>query len=421
LRMAIFAGFFIGYAIYCARQKRCPRLNQMPILVLLPLSCAILIGFIMGATSQTPLVAFQDGNAYLFLLYAIPILSHDWQASEQRTVLQILCAGAIWNILLTFGLLYLYTHFSEMSLKGWYTFLRDVRLAEVTRINESLYRIFIQTQFFAIALGAFFAAILFRLSTRKDAIITSVCLGGVIATLVVSFSRSFWVGILAAFFVLLGLLVWMHGRSKQWGRLLGWGACSFVFGLLLIAFTFFLPPQRGTLNFSDALSQRTTDVSDAAVSSRWNLLAPMQASIASSPFIGSGFGKTVTFITDDPRARSVHPDGKWTTYTMEWGWLELWLKMGILGPVGFLFLFVFFASQFLRYKKTDRSWIGIGCLTGLTFLYVTHFFSPYLNHPIGLGFILLLFIFLPDKPTPVTLPIKPLAKQRLVTTEEVLG
>ncbi len=418
LRMILFLGFFLGYTLFCFRQKKWPHPNQTSLLMLVPLAIAVVIGFVNGSVLQNLSIAFQDGNAYLFLLYAIPILSHDWKASEQRTLLQILAAGAVWNILLTFGLLYLYAHFSETSLQGWYVFLRDVRLAEITRVSGVLYRVFIQTQFFTMVLGAFILTLLFTFTSRRDQWISALCLGGVIATLLFSFSRSFWIGITFACLLLVGLLFSYSRLRKQWVTLSIWSLCSFFFSIVFILLIFLLPPGSRLFNFADALSERST-TTDVATSSRWNLLHPMISEIAQHPFIGSGFGKAVTFTTDDPRARAIHPDGTWTTYTMEWGWLELWLKMGILGPVSFLLLFAFFTKQFLRDKKTDRFWIGIGCLTSLLFLYMTHFFSPYLNHPIGLGFILFLFIFLPSNPKPVVSPVQVLQSHLLVSRQEV--
>jgi hypothetical protein len=39
--------------------------------------------------------------------------------------------------------------------------------------------------------------------------------------------------------------------------------------------------------------------------------------------------------------------------------------------------------------------VSVSLFAGLITLYVTHVFSPYLNHPIGLGYLLFLLPFLP--------------------------
>ena len=105
----------------------------------------------------------------------------------------------------------------------------------------------------------------------------------------------------------------------------------------------------------------------------------------------------MTFETDDTRVRAISPDGTWTTSSMEWGWLELWIKMGILGPIAFLWIAYELIKHLWAYTKSDQAWLGYALVTGLIFLYGTHFFSPYLNHPIGLGYLLFLIPFLPNK------------------------
>jgi hypothetical protein len=132
----------------------------------------------------------------------------------------------------------------------------------------------------------------------------------------------------------------------------------------------------------------------------------MWQKIQQAPILGNGFGASVTFTTDDPRARAIYTDGTWTTTSMEWGWLEIWMKMGILGPIGFLVLFFAFVRSALLYRAIEHTWMGTWILASLVFLFATHFFSPYLNHPIGLGTILLFWIFLPsNRPPTITIPV----------------
>jgi hypothetical protein len=45
----------------------------------------------------------------------------------------------------------------------------------------------------------------------------------------------------------------------------------------------------------------------------------------------------------------------------------------------------------------DRAWLGVGLIASLVMLYVTHIFSPYLNHPLGIGFLLFLVPFMQTK------------------------
>lgn len=395
LRMAIFIGFFIGWSIYFLRTKTRPRFAAQPLLPLTILALAILLGFFTGLASQPFLDVFKDGNAYFYLLYALPILTTPWTSQHKHHLLQILAAGAVSNALVTLGILYLFTHFDETLLRSSYVFLRDIRLAEITNLGNGVYRVFIQSQFFTFVFGALMVA--FMTFWKTNVLHGSLTVGTVLAILLLSLSRSFWIGIAVSTIVLLVLLARFRLGTKAWKFLASTTLLGALFAvLLIIAVTLFpLPSQRlegGDL--ADALRRRSE--ADVAVSSRWELLGPMWKAIEERPILGNGFGARVSFITDDPRVRELRPDGIWSTYAMEWGWLELWLKMGILGPIGFLILFAALFKSFLLTKKTDHAWVGSGLMAGLTFLFVIHAFSPYLNHPIGLGFILFCFCFLPD-------------------------
>jgi hypothetical protein len=404
LRMAVFIGFFIGYTIFLIRTKS--RVPLSPFSSLFPLLLAILIGFTSGFLFQDPIRAFTDGNAYFFLLYAIPILGHAYSSKDRSAFFQILAAGAIWNMIISFGILYLFTHFNETFLQTSYVFLRDVRLAEITNIGRGFYRVFIQSQFFVIVFGTLLIPLYVQLAEKRDRILISVLLGGVISTLLLSLSRSFWIGVGACLIVFMVLLIRSQiGRDNHgFFNRVSFLFLSVLFSILFIAIVIFFPfptQKLGAGDLADVFSKRAQ--TDVAISSRWKLIDPMSQAIREHPFIGNGFGASVSFVSDDPRVREMYPDGVWSTSSMEWGWLELWLKMGILGPISFLILFGFLLRQLFGYLKTDRAWIGIGFISSLIFLYVTNAFSPYLNHPIGLGFLLFVFLFLSYQPLNVSI------------------
>ena len=54
--------------------------------------------------------------------------------------------------------------------------------------------------------------------------------------------------------------------------------------------------------------------------------------------MGRGFGATVTYQTRDPRILADNGSGEYTTYAFEWGWLDIWLKLGIFGLAAYFLL-----------------------------------------------------------------------------------
>jgi len=295
-------------------------------------------------------------------------------------------------------------------LSAVYKFIRDTRTGELTKMTSSLFRIFLQAQF-SVVIMAFLSApwlVLKEISRRARWGIWLV-LSFIAATLLISLSRSFWVGIIAAGVIFIGLVLkLLKPKSKDFLKAGGISVGAGIFGaiILVLIILFPLPYRTGSAGeLSNLFSERAGDTSDVAVSSRWNLLPEMWKEIAAAPLLGSGFGEEVTFKTDDPRAREIYPDGTWTTYSFEWGWLDLWLKMGVLGPLAFLWLFVTLI-RLLWIDKNRPAWLTTGLVASIVMLYVTHVFSPYLNHPLGLGLLLFVLPFIEARSTkiPIHLP-----------------
>ncbi len=398
-RMIIFLAVFIGWGLAILLRRTKLRFCDERMSMFLLLGLAIVCGFVIGFLRRNPVAVFQDGNAYLYLAYLLPVMNVEWTTLKQRVALQMLAAGTVFSAISSIAILYAYTHFSEPFLKALYVFLRDIRFAEITRLDFGMYRIFEQTQFFAVIFGLLLIPRLFFDQSKQDRRLTVGSLVMLFVVTLIGMSRSFWFGLIAALFVILLALIFIVRPSiKQALRGVAYGMSAMILSVLLLLVTVAFPWPNQSANH-DSLSEifgSRLGASDVAVSSRWNLLTPMLAQIKESPILGNGFAQTITYKTDDPRVRAIHPDGTWTTYSLEWGWFELWLKMGILAPIGFIALFVAYIRRSRQLFGTPKVWIGVWVIASMSFLYMTHVFSPYLNHPIGLGTILLLCIFFPD-------------------------
>ncbi|MEK9158429.1 MAG: hypothetical protein AAB673_00295, partial [Patescibacteria group bacterium] len=99
----------------------------------------------------------------------------------------------------------------------------------------------------------------------------------------------------------------------------------------------------------------------------------------------------------DPRILKTSPTGDYTTYAFEWGWLDLWLKLGVIGLLVYLgLIWEIFKVGFstISYKLQATSYMSFGLLMTLVALVVIHNFTPYLNHPLGLGWLIFTGLFL---------------------------
>ncbi len=413
IRMGIFVAVMLAWLVRLVLKRSKYRWDDARMYPWMLLGLAVVVGGLIGYLRNNELMnVFNDMNGYFYALYLLPMLSIEWVALKKRQLLQVLAAGATWVMFETLALLYVFSHSSEVLEEILYTFFRDARIAELTRVSGDIFRVFLQSQFTVII--AFFVLVvaLFLLWSRKQGRwIIFLGLTGSIATIIISMSRSFWVGVLAGLVV--GLIVVFSRKTftfvPSWGKLfarLGLLIITGVVGvgLLVGILAFPYPDSMGASGFGSFLSDRATDLDEAAARSRWNLVTPMLIEIKERPLVGSGFGTMVTFESDDPRI--VAQGGKAHTYSFEWGWLDIWLKMGFLGILAFVWIGVFYImSLWNAGRDQENGWLAIGFLRATIALFVIHLFTPFLNHPIGLGYLIFLTPFLKVSESKVALSL----------------
>jgi O-antigen ligase len=327
---------------------------------------------------------FLDFNNWLYFLLLIPIIA--LRPSRQELSF-ILLVGAIWISLKTLGLLFIFSNKLLIS-PTVYEWLRRTLVGEMT-ILDGWNRVFIQSQSFVVIAYLFLVAKSkeFYQKWRFKKIISWLpfIVGGLFfSTIVISLSRSFWVGLLVAALSFL-LIIILRRDFKNIKRYLTFFIVSV---LLAVLFIFLAIPRDSQQQFDKQIAGRVGNQEEAAVFSRWSLLPPLFKEIMKNPVTGQGFGATVTYISSDPRVLEKSQEGLYTTYAFEWGYLDIWLKTGIIGVLAYLFLLIslILAAWRLFINTNDNFYIGI--ILGIIFLATTHFFTPYLNHPLGIGFII---------------------------------
>ena len=218
----------------------------------------------------------------------------------------------------------------------------------------------------------------------------------------ISFSRSNWLGIVVGLIFFFGFTFWKFGWKKIFN--------SFVIllvslilslGLIIAIVKFPFPDPTGGFDFGKLLSERATQIEgEAGASSRWALLPKLWSKIKEAPILGQGFGTTVTYKTSDPRALETSVTGDYTTYAFEWGWLDIWLKLGIFGLISYAALLISILYQSIKNFDIYSSYnklLNFGILLGIISIAAVSFFSPYLNHPLGIGYLILASAILSNK------------------------
>ncbi len=430
IRIAIFVAVMLVFAIRLLQRRVTPQFVLFRDASFLLLAAAVVIGTVVGFVRNDAGNAFDDMNSYLTIAYLLPLVSVAWDQALKRNLLQVLTGSVAWIAVSTLALVFLFTHLPGKALHEVYAFVRDSRLAEVTLLSGPewfvsllpasspwYFRVFEPAHFFVLVLGALLVAARFvlwrgqRMPTGAKALLV-LCA----ATFVASLSRSFVIGLLGGGAVLLiTLAIESRGHLFRTVRQ-GMGIIALtVLGAVVFWAVIAMPvPSHPDLRDAAFYQEKTDDTRELAVSSRWNLLRPMFTAIMEHPIIGNGFGREVTFVSDDPRVRDINPSGEWTTYRFEWGYQDIWLKMGLLGLVAFIAYAIALTDAFLFTVRThDNRWLAIGMYVGVVALFATHLFSPYLNHPIGIGMILFVLPFFDWKGTRDAIAAKEKARVKL--------
>ena len=172
-----------------------------------------------------------------------------------------------------------------------------------------------------------------------------------------------------------------------------------IIAAIIFSAIIYFPWQKtsGQFNAASLIDDRLSRTG-AGISSRWSQLPNLTKEIIKHPILGSGWGTTVTYQSTDPRILITNnPTGLYTTYAFELGYLDIILKIGLLGLIVYLLFIWTIIKKYwqLWQKNTDRGEraLAIGFLLGLFALLIVHGFSPYLNHPLGIGYLLLMLIF----------------------------
>jgi hypothetical protein len=325
---------------------------------------------------------FFDFNGWLYFALLLPFYEvfavSPHKLDNWRKLEQIFIIAIFWLSIKTLVLLYFFTHNIPSLLPDIYRWVRTSGVGEITPAPGGFFRIFFQSHIFLLLAAPFLA---WRLRLEKSWFLWLLLVLSW-AGIIVSMSRSFWLAFVAALGLLL-IVIWAREGFKYFAinavkyLVIAALALALVWGVA----RFPVPPVSGTFDLSLFADRANLTQSESAISSRWALLEALKEKLYQSPILGSGFGTLVTYRSSDPRVAETTADQMYTTYAFEWGWLDVWLKLGLFGLLAYGYLF------FLLIKKSWKT--NIALALSLVALVVTNIFTPYTNHPLGITWVML--------------------------------
>ena len=346
-------------------------------LLLLVISFGIINGYVNG--NSLPNI-FNDANGYLYLAILPAVLAGIRTREALGNLFKIL-ATAVVIIAAQTLILFLWFTYGLAGVATIYHWVIDQDIGEITGVVGSASRIFMQSQFYAL-MGLFIFGLSY-FEGRFKILLTSAAVFSVIFSL----SRSFWLGgIAGAAFAAIMLLVYFR---------VGWERFTkFAMIIILIVAAeigaFYLVSR--TAGRSEAVGSRLENpIREAAGGARLLLLPELLTEIKQSPFLGKGFGQEVTYSSYLPdRMTPDNPEGNITSFAFEWGYLDIILKVGLIGLLVYLFFIAkIFHLGWSNLQFSISNFQTLGLLSGLVALVVLNVTTPYLNHPLGIGYLLL--------------------------------
>lgn len=358
----------------------------------LALLAFFLIGCFQGFLNYGPVSnLWLDANSWLFFAL-LPILIVVYYKNEDSGVYQRLgrlaLAAILWLAFKTLLLFYVFSHdFTQAS--ALYQMIRRTGVGEITNIGFNWPRVFLQSQIYIPI------AFLFLIFQRSAKFSYYLLLTLLLSVTLISFSRSFWAGLLLAYFFSVFIII-KKDSLRYWLKSLPGLISVFVASLVLIYGLAFFPWPDSLVSFStDIFAKRANVLSqEAAIASRWSLLSPLWEKTLERPVLGQGFGTTVSYISSDPRVLASSPSGEYSTYAFEWGYFDIALKIGYLGVIVYLLLIWQLIRRSFLWGLREKNTLLLSLSASLVFLSVVHIFSPYLNHPLGIILILLSSCFI---------------------------
>ncbi|MDP3741562.1 MAG: O-antigen ligase family protein, partial [bacterium] len=414
LRMVIFAAVFAAWIINIIQKSKIKNQNdnskfKIPDSKFYILYSLLLIavgwGIVNGILADNGLRnVFLDANGYLYLLILPAVVMTIRKKAQLENLLQILGAAIIVIGLKTF-VLFLWFAYGFAGVATLYHWIIDFDIGEITGVVGSASRIFMQSQFFALS-GLFIFSLLYFDLSRPPATLSSpgeglgersnrwqlIIIAAAVLSIIISLSRSFWLGgFAAAVFADIVLIFYLKVKLRS---VIKWGFSILGIAILQIGLLFGLTQLSGKGFSETVLSRGLNPAQEAAGGARLLLLPELLDAIKKSPIIGSGFGKEVSYKSYLPdRTTPENPQGVVTNYAFEWGYLDIILKVGLLGALIYLlFIAHIFRMGWGRITYHVSRITNFGILCGLVALVVLNITTPYLNHPLGIGYLIFSYL-----------------------------
>jgi O-antigen ligase len=323
-------------------------------------------GFYLGHPLS---LVLADTIPYLFFLYYFPLTQLLLSENFRRTCLSMIIAAIIGNFIFIYYTLFGFSADFFSLQDNYYHWFRDVASGKVTNYNTGFFRILTNEQLLLVPLCIWFLAKQINQVKEKASKLLPLASILLLAILTINLTR--------IYFIALALGIVLLFSIKNWQRWFVYSTSALIIFLCVFILTHLASTQGKSLGL-EYLGLRIQSIaapqSEDSSLSRLLLLPKIWEKIKNHPVIGNGLGDTVTVYSPVFKQNI-------TTPHFDWGYLEIWDELGILGVITWLSLMGY--SVWLVAKQ-------YGAAPALIALLVINLTSPALFHVMGV--ILIIFL-----------------------------
>ncbi len=361
--------FLVLWFIDVIRQKKIREAFKLPktlLFILAALDIAFCIGIINGISQGHNIRnIIQDFIPYTFLLLIFPARQYIGQLTSQSesksqslyqlTSKHLLTSYLVGSALFSLFTLTLFSTGISVIQSPYYKWFRDVAGGKITDVNDNFFRIVLPEHLLLVPILLLLLSPIIHGRRQWG---TWGLVGVGLIPLTLNVSRTYVIAFL------IGIL-FLYSRS-YWKRWIKTSGITIIAFITVFSTAHFIATRGASFGWElygarfAGITQPSSEISSA---NRRALLSPIFEKIKQNPVVGSGLGETITYI--DPKT-----DLPMTTNQFDWGYLEIWTELGLLGIIATLSLIVYLLFNLSSRALVEGSVLRAATLA-LAFMQIT--------------------------------------------------
>lgn len=336
------------------------------VLLLITATLGSIHGWLNGHGANT----FKDLLPYGYFFYFFPFKELVSKSEFKTFALSLLNGFVIGSFIFTFFTFILFNTGLELLQGGYYHWFRDIAGGKITDLGLNFYRVVLNEHLLLIpALLVFIIRIIKNSANKIDYILMFLLL----SVLAINLTRIF---VLALILCLLFILVSQKFSKKS----LAWFVATPVLFFTIFTTTHLLATHFKSLGwelFGLRLQSIVSPGIEDSSLSRLLILPVIETKLNNHPILGWGLGDNFTVFSPVLKNNI-------TTTQYDWGWLEIWVELGLIGLLAWIYLAYSLIKHLLKqyYLQSASAILAISIIT------IT---SPAIFHVLGVCLITYLF------------------------------